>query len=125
MASNQPKGQSHFKLPIAALSIKDLISIISVIVTITSAWVYFGARLTSLEREVLLQREMLVKQESVNTFIDSKVRSIELQQRDNVIYLDQLFEHLNKPLPRRHLYAYDARDPRLRKQQDVKDPAKK
>lgn len=104
MANKQSNGQTHFKLPIASLSIKDLISIVSLAVTIATAWALFGARLTSLEKEVLMQREMLIKQEAVNTFMDNKLRSLELTQRDNVIYIDQLYEYLSKPLPRRHIY---------------------
>ena len=54
-ANNTPKGSS-LRLPIS-LSISDIISILSVAVSVTLAWGYFGARITAIEHDIVILKE--------------------------------------------------------------------
>jgi hypothetical protein len=84
-----------------SLSLSDLISIVSVAVTIALAWGYFGARITALEKEVIAIRADVDKTNSQLDRLSFKVQSVESHVHDHSLFIDQLFNQIKQPVPRR------------------------
>lgn len=66
------------------LTLKDIISMVTVAVTLTLAWGVFGTRLTVLEKEVINinatvkeQKEMIKENELRITGVETRIRDIE------------------------------------------------
>lgn len=77
-----------------SLTVRDLISVVSVAVSITLAWGIFGSRLTVLEKD-----SVSIKAE-VETH-DKQIRTLENQAQANQFYIDELYVLLEKPHARR------------------------
>lgn len=89
------------KLPIS-LTIKDIITIISVAVSITLAWGVFSTRIAVLEKEVLtLQTENQSRTAEMEKLY-GRVRRLEAHQQDDEMLFDQVFYILRRPEPARH-----------------------
>lgn len=96
MAVKKPAGTLSARIP-ETLSLKDLISIISVAVSITLAWGYFGARISALEKEtVSLRADLAVSQ--------AHIRSLENSVQASELFIDQIFIQMKMPEPRRRHY---------------------
>lgn len=85
---------SKLRIPLS-LTLRDMITIIAVAMTLTTAWATFGSRITFVEREVVELRQ------KVNS-IGRTVRELEDNQRNDDIFIDQLYEHLKRSPPNRY-----------------------
>lgn len=93
MVVKKQAGTTGIRIP-ETLTLKDLISIISVAVSITLAWGYFGARIAALEKEtVQLRADVSASQATIH--------ALEANLQANELFVDQLFTHLNLAEPRR------------------------
>ena len=88
------------KLP-ESLTLKDLITVVSVAVSLTVGWGVFSTRIAVLEREVVSQREAEVSRVSATDKIQQQVRRLESHQQDDELILDQVFSLLRKSPPTR------------------------
>lgn len=102
MANNRNDNQQHDGVPVPrTLTIRDLITIVSVCVTIALAWGVFGTRLSILEKDVAsLQQEQSKSGLEIDT-LQRHVRRLEIRQQDDQQFIDDIYRTLNKPLPRR------------------------
>lgn len=85
-----------------SLSLRDLVMLISVAVSLTIAWSVFGTRQTLAERQLSQLEEMVV------TRMDARIKALEDQDRitdqrirENEFAIDRLYEYLKKPQPTR------------------------
>ena len=83
-----------------SLSLSDLISIVSVAVSIALAWGYFGARVTALEKEVISIKDTNEKQAARLDGIEGKLGDVTSTAHDSELYIDQLFKMLKQSQPR-------------------------
>jgi len=95
----QPKGIT-LKIP-DSLTLKDLITIISVAVSLTLAWGVFSTRITVLEKEVVALRDADKTQSTNIERLRKQVRRLEAHQQDDELLLDQVFILLKRPIPTR------------------------
>lgn len=97
--SNQD-GVLTLRVP-SVLSLKDLITIVSVAVSLTVAWGVFSTRLTVVERElVALQQEI----QSVDVAVDKLQQNqsrLNAHQQDDELLIDQLYTLMKRPIPTR------------------------
>jgi hypothetical protein len=98
--SSPPAGAATL-LP-AALTIKDIITIISVAVSLTLAWGVFSTRIAIVEKEILIMQATAVERQVVIDRLTSQVRRLESHDQDNELFIDQLFGLMRKPTPVRH-----------------------
>lgn len=76
------------------LSLKDLITMVSVAVSLTIAWGVFGTRLTLNERQLATQERQIAA-------LEQRVNKAEQRLRENEFMVDQLYEYSGKPRPLR------------------------
>lgn len=89
------------KLPLS-LSIKDIITIVSVAVSITLAWGVFSTRIAVLEKEVLtLQAESKSRVAEMER-VYARLRRLEAHQQDDEMLIDQVFYIQKRTPPPRH-----------------------
>lgn len=86
---------------VESIDLKDLIVIISTAVTLTTAWGVFSTRVSLLEREVLSIREQERELRTLVTNIDTQVTNLAFQNKLQDTYMDQLYEQLGRPVPKR------------------------
>lgn len=94
------KTSGGLKLP-DFLDIKDLITIISVAISMTLAWGVFTTRITVLEKEVVRLQEDNNKMASNVDKLQDQVATHETRSREDMILINQLFAQLGKPQPNR------------------------
>lgn len=85
------------------LTLKDLITIISVAVTLTLAWGMFSTRLTILEKEIVTLQDADRAHNAALAKLGSQVRHLESNQQDNDLIIDQVYMILKKPTPIRRV----------------------
>jgi len=95
----QPKGLT-LKFP-EALDLKDLITIISVAVSLAVAWGVFSTRITVLEREVVTLHELNQSQDIAIDKLQQQMTRQSAHQQDDELFIDQLFMTLRRPVPTR------------------------
>ena len=83
-----------------SLSLSDLITIVSVAISITLAWGYFGARVAALEKDVIVMKDANDKQAAIIKSIEVKLDGVYSTAHDNEIYIDELFKLLKESQPR-------------------------
>lgn len=93
-------GQSAggIKIP-DTLTIKDLITIISVAVSLTIAWGVFSTRIAIMEKEILALQVQGDRHASSVDRLKQDVRRLENHQQDDELLLDQVYSLLRKPAP--------------------------
>ena len=84
-----------------ALSLKDLITLVSVAVSLTIAWGVFGTRLSLIESQLAVHEVQAGKVEKHVNEIDQRVNKTEQRLRENEFMVDQLYEYSGKPQPKR------------------------
>ena len=84
-----------------SLSLKDLITIASVCVSLTLAWGVFGTRITVLEKEVIALKEAATANTASIETLKSQVRKLEIRQQDDQQFIDDIYRGMKKNLPRR------------------------
>lgn len=95
----QPKGLT-LKIP-DVLGLKDLITIVSVAVSLAVAWGVFSTRITVLEREVISLRGVDDAQSAAIDRLQQQMTRQAAHQQDDELFIDQLFMTLRKPVPTR------------------------
>lgn len=84
-----------------ALSLKDLITLVSVAVSLTIAWGVFGTRLSLIESRIGVNEVQASKVEARVNEIDQRVNKTEQRLRENEFMVDQLYDYSGKPQPKR------------------------
>lgn len=98
--ANVDVSDSKIKLT-QTLSLKDLITIVSVAVSLALAWGVFSTRLTLLEKEVIMLSDRSDKVVTEITTLNDSVRRLEQQLQLDELYIDRLYEEARRPAPRR------------------------
>lgn len=102
MATKTPSQKTGIGLKLPEfLSIKDLITIISVAVSLTFAWGVFTTRITVLEKEVVRLQEDNQKVTAAVSKLQDTINIHETRQRENMLLIDQLYVMTGKPAPNR------------------------
>lgn len=94
------KGGLTMKLP-DTLTLKDLITIVSVAVSLTVAWGVFSTRITVLEKEVVAMEQANQARGANVEQLQKQVRRLEAHQQDDELIIDQVFSILKRPSPTR------------------------
>jgi len=89
---------SNLRFP-STLDLKDLITIISVAVSLTIAWGMFSTRLALAENEILILKQSNQQQEAEMDKLQLRLRRLENHQHDDENIFDQVFLILKKPAP--------------------------
>lgn len=101
MPINQSNNQGN-DLPVVdiphKLSIKDLVVIVSVAITLAVQWGLFSTRLALLEKSEV-QLEQMIKSQN------DDIRRLQIVTQDNVQFINELYRMDNKPAPQ-HLDLY-------------------
>lgn len=83
----------------AALDIKDIITIVSVAVSLTIAWGVFSTRLALVEHEIVSMKDASDQQSAQIQKLEQRVRRLENHQQDDELFFDQVFAILKRPDP--------------------------
>jgi uncharacterized coiled-coil protein SlyX len=83
------------------LTLKDLITIISVSVALALAWGVFGTRVSVLENDVATLKQTVAGNNNVISELNRMVERVRDQQVQHDIFIDQLYDILKRPPPRR------------------------
>lgn len=98
------KPTNNDEIPVrfpGALSLKDLITMVSVAVSLTIAWGVFGTRLTLVEKDVTSIEATDARVEKKVDELESRTQRNEQKIRDSEFMIDQLYEYANKQPPYR------------------------
>lgn len=97
------KKDEDFKIRVPnALNLKDIISILAVIVSITLAWGVNSTRLTVIEKEIISTNEQVQRLRKDVDEINTRARVTESRTQETEGLIDRIFEILKKPPPTRH-----------------------
>lgn len=92
---NKPEAESReISVRFPSLTLRDLITIISVAVSIAVAYGTVSARMTQMEKDV-----MELKLNKVE--MSKQIRRLESNSQDTNQFVDELYRSLKQPLPRR------------------------
>ena len=86
-----------------ALSLKDLIMIVSVAVSMTIAWGVFGTRISLMEQDIENLQNTTTALSNEAKLQHDKVARLDLRIQGNDILIDNLHEELGKKQPRRRV----------------------
>jgi hypothetical protein len=78
------------------LGLKDLVTIVSISVTLALAWGVFGTRLTVLENDVIAIKQATASTAASITELSRMVERVKDQQVRHDIFIDQLYEAVHK-----------------------------
>lgn len=84
-----------------AISLKDLITIISFAVSMALAWGAFSTRLAIIERELVSVKAQNDQQADTLQQIQVQLRKLEAREQDDQQFIDELFRMQRRMLPRR------------------------
>lgn len=79
----QDENQSLVKIPAAVITLKDAITIVSIIVAMTLAWGVFGTRLTVVENELVYQMRNIEQLQKEIDILKDKYDKLEQRVRDS------------------------------------------
>ena len=85
----------------SVLTLKDLITIVSVAISLTVAWGVFSTRITVMEREVVQLQTTNKELAAVVTSLQQQVARLNAHQQEDEILIDQLFAMQQKSAPTR------------------------
>lgn len=85
----------------SVLTLKDLITIVSVAISLTVAWGVFSTRITVMEREVVQLQTTNKELAAVVTSLQQQVARLNAHQQEDEILIDQLFVMQQKSAPTR------------------------
>jgi aminoglycoside N3'-acetyltransferase len=83
------------------LSLKDLITIVSVSIALALAWGVFGTRVSVLENDVATLKQVVSANAEVTSELSRMVERVRDQQIQHDIFIDQLYEIVKRTPPRR------------------------
>ena len=92
--SDQKDSSGEVQLPIS-ITWRDIVTIVSIAVTLTLAWGIFGTRLTVAEKEIISIHETLKDQKEINKAHDQKLAASETRVRDLESALEDLWKTVN------------------------------
>lgn len=98
--TNPPKKGFTLTLP-SSITIKDLITIITAVVSMSLAWATTVGKITEIEKEVARLTEHVKSLSSADARMLKAIRRLEGRQQDDELLLDQVFILLKRPLPKR------------------------
>ena len=84
-----------------SLSLKDLITIVSVCVALAMAWGVFGTRITVLENDIVAIKLAMNNQGAALSELSRMVERVRSQQTQHDVFIDQIYDMMKKPPPRR------------------------
>lgn len=84
-----------------SLSIKDLITIISVCVALAMGWGVFGTRLTVIENDIVAIKAAMSNQGAALSELSRMVEQVRSHQTQHGIFIDQIYDLMKKTPPRR------------------------
>lgn len=85
------------------LSLKDLITLVSVAVSLTIAWGVFGTRITLIEKELEAHKATNNKLETELSGVRTRIDLVEKHQYDSDVMIDRLYEGSKIPQPKRRV----------------------
>jgi hypothetical protein len=101
MPPKRAHDTDHFELRSPhTLTIKDLVTIISMAISLALAWGVFDTRITVLEKEAIAFQSASSREQSDIGDINSQLRRLELRVQDDGHFIDDLYRDLKKPVPR-------------------------
>jgi hypothetical protein len=83
------------------LTLKDLLTVVGFIVTLTLAWGAFSTRLTVVEREIVALQSQNISQGFALEKIQQQVGRLSRHQQDDELIIDQIFTILRRQTPQR------------------------
>lgn len=83
------------------LTIKDLITIVSVAISLAIAWGVFDTRITVLEKEMVSQVIANAKETSDISDANLQIEKLQSRVQDTERSIDDLYGILHQPIPRR------------------------
>lgn len=98
------KNTNTDELPVrfpGTLSLKDLITLVSVAVSLTIAWGVFGTRISLIEKEMESHSALDAKSDAELAAQTARINRIERRQIDNEFMIDRLYEESKIPQPKR------------------------
>lgn len=101
--ATKPRSQAGgiaIRIP-ETLTLKDLITIVSVAISLTVAWGVFSTRIALLEKEVVALQTSDANRGASIEKIQQQVRRLESHQQDDELILDQAFMLMKRPPPTR------------------------
>lgn len=93
---NQNSSASRFP---EVLSLRDIVTIVSVAISLALAWGVFSTRISLLERETIALHESIQTNEAAIEKLSQQIRRLEMRQQDSELLIDQLYISLRKPVP--------------------------
>lgn len=84
-----------------SLSLKDLITIISVCVALAMAWGVFGTRITVLENDMVAIKAAMSNQGAALSELSRMVERVRSHQTQHDVFIDQIYDMMKKTPPRR------------------------
>jgi hypothetical protein len=99
-------GDSPIARAPQTLSLKDLITIISVCVALAMAWGVFGTRITILENDMVAIKATVSSNNAALSELSRMVERVRAHQLQHDIFIDQIYDMMKKSPPRR----FDAGD---------------
>lgn len=83
------------------LTLRDIVTIVSVAISLALAWGVFSTRITLLEREVLALHASAQNDTATIERLTQQIRVLESRQQDSELLIDQLYISLRRPIPTR------------------------
>ena len=83
------------------LTLRDIVTIVSVAISLALAWGVFSTRITLLEREVIALHTSIQNNEATIDRLSQQIRNLESRQQDSELLIDQLYISLKRPIPAR------------------------
>jgi hypothetical protein len=107
MSSDEKQlGDSPVARTPQTLSLKDLITIISVCIALAMAWGVFGTRITILENDMVTMKAAVSSNNAALGELSKMVERVRAHQLQHDIFIDQIYDMMKKSPPRR----FDAGD---------------
>lgn len=100
MTQNEKPEEGAIRVP-QVLSLKDLITIISVCVALAMGWGVFGTRITVLENDVVAIKAAMSNQGAALSELSRMVERVRSTQTQHDVFIDQIYDMMKKPPPRR------------------------
>lgn len=100
MAQDEEEGVIKLKFP-SGFTIRDVLTFVSVVVTITIAWGVFSTRLTVIERELITINTRVEEIRTNNAHTVLRLNRLEAHQAEDELIIDEIYNHAKRPIPQR------------------------
>jgi peptidoglycan hydrolase CwlO-like protein len=82
-----------------SLTLKDLVTIVSVAISLTVAWGVFSTRIALVEKEIVAIQAAMVKKQTAIERMQTQTRRLEAHQQDDEMIIDQIYSLLKRHPP--------------------------